>query len=113
MVIEILRALGERVQTAGHVRSVFGEPITAHGRTLVPVARIRFGLGAGGKGRTEANSPDRQGGGAGVMARPAGVFEITEAGTRFIPATDPVRMGVLFSVGMLLGHLLARRSLRR
>ncbi len=84
----------------------------------MPVARIGFGLGAGGKDRPEtnspeANTPDGAGGGAGVLARPAGVFEITEAGTRFIPATDPLRMGVLFSVGVIIGHLLARRSLRR
>ncbi len=42
---DTLRALGERLQ-AETPRAVFGDPIAAHGRTLIPVSRVGYGFGA-------------------------------------------------------------------
>jgi uncharacterized spore protein YtfJ len=44
---ETLEALAERLQTTS-VRTVFGEPISAEGRTIIPVARVAYGFGSGG-----------------------------------------------------------------
>ena len=48
--VEILRTLGDRFQTSASVKSVFGDPITVGDKTVIPVARIRYGMGAGGGG---------------------------------------------------------------
>jgi uncharacterized spore protein YtfJ len=90
---ETLDALAERLQTTG-VRTVFGEPISAEGRTIIPVARVAYGFGSGGGVSTadsEHSPGDRQsgaGGGGGVRAVPAGVVEITGDQARFLRFDD-------------------------
>jgi uncharacterized spore protein YtfJ len=90
---DILRNIGETLGTTASVRSVFGEPIHANGKTIVPVARVAYGFGGGfGSGKNPKHA-DQQGegggGGGGVRAFPAGVLEITETRTRFVPFVDP------------------------
>jgi uncharacterized spore protein YtfJ len=103
---EILHTLSERMQTSAHVRNVFGDPITAGDRTIIPVARVGYGLGAGG------GSDDKReggGGGGGVGAQPVGVVEVTPAGTRFIPFHGVRRLAIASAVGFLFGVVLGRR----
>ena len=42
------------------VKAIYGEPIAAHGKTVIPVARIMYGYGAGagagGVGNTSARA---------------------------------------------------------
>ena len=113
-VIKVLGLLSDRLHSGASVRNVFGDPVEAHGRTVIPVARIGYGFGAGGRaGGSEAASPDDggdSGGGAGLRARPVGALEITAGGTRFIPFVDPVRLGVALLVGLLIGIGVGRRS---
>lgn len=47
---EELREIGERIGESASVDRVFGDPIETHGRTIVPVARIAYGFGAGAGG---------------------------------------------------------------
>jgi uncharacterized spore protein YtfJ len=87
-VSEMLGSLGDNLRVGASVRNVYGDPVTAGARTVIPIARVRYGFGAGGgEGRSPATTADRagSGGGAGMSARPVGALEITEAGTRFIP----------------------------
>ncbi|MFD6160106.1 hypothetical protein ACFWF7_30125 [Nocardia sp. NPDC060256] len=56
---------------------VFGEPVTADGVTIVPVARAGIGLG-GAEGWV----------GGGVDARPMGYIEIRHGGVRYRPIRD-------------------------
>jgi uncharacterized spore protein YtfJ len=119
--VEILRALSERFQTSASVKNVFGDPITVGDKTVIPVARIRYGLGAGGGGvsRDGLSGPDTPsgksggGGGGGVIASPKGVLEITPAGTRFIAFADRKRLSVAVIGGFLLGVVFAWRRSRR
>ncbi len=100
----MLGALGERVTAEATVRRVFGEPVTAHGRTVIPVARVGYGFGAGGGRRGDG------GGGAGLGARPAGALEITPQGTRFIAWPEPGRLLAAVACGLAVGLALARRA---
>ena len=113
-VIKILGLLGDRLQSGASVRAVFGDPVEAHGRTVIPVARIGYGFGAGGRAAgNEAASPEDgygSGGGAGLRARPVGALEITAGGTRFIPFIAPARLGILLLAGFLIGLRIGRRS---
>jgi uncharacterized spore protein YtfJ len=112
-VSKMLSSLGDHLRTAASVRNVHGEPVTAGGRTVIPIARVSYGFGAGGRaGGNPETAGDRagSGGGAGMSARPVGALEITEAGTRFIPLIDPVRLGVALVIGLSIGFAVGRRA---
>ncbi len=116
---EMLQAMAEKFSATANVKQVFGEPIERGGRTIVPVARVKYRLGAGwGGGEQEGATFDRPlagggGGGGGVVkAKAAGVLEITDSGTRFIRFIDPADIAKA-CVGGLLTLLLVRRLLRR
>jgi uncharacterized spore protein YtfJ len=110
---EILTTLSDRFATSGKVQNVFGEPIEAHGRTIITVAQVKYGLGAGGGGAKMSAAEDAggAGGGGGVNVSPVGVLEITEADTRWIPFFDPRAAARLIVAGIAIGFLL-RRALR-
>lgn len=86
------------------VRAVFGEPIQAHGRTLVPVAKVTYGFGFGGGQRHRHEQDEDQeeerehdqggGGGAGGVARPVAVVEIRDDRTRVLPVWDANRLAL-------------------
>ena len=110
---EMLESIGESLGSTATVKSVFGEPIHAEGKTVVPVAKVAYGFGAGG-GRKSANhdgcSDQPEGGGGGVRAFPAGALEITPGSTRFISYTDFRWLAAAFVAGAVLGRLLVRRD---
>ncbi len=115
---EILQGMAERFAATANVQQVFGEPIERGGRTIIPVARVQYRLGAGYGGgeqdNAEVHRPLAAGGGGGggiVKAKPAGALEITDTGTRFIRFIDPADM-VKVCVGGFAAILLLRRMLR-
>jgi uncharacterized spore protein YtfJ len=86
-VSKTLSSLADHLRAGASVRNVYGEPVSAGGRTIIPIARVGYGFGAGGRagGSPEtAGDQEGSGGGAGMSARPVGALEITAAGTRFI-----------------------------
>ena len=110
---DLLQKISEALGSTATVRSVFGEPIHANGKTVVPVAKVAYGFGGGfGSGKDSAHT-DRQGegggGGGGVRAFPAGALEITDNATRFVPFTDPARLVVAFTAGAILGSVILTR----
>ena len=110
---ETLEALAERLQTTG-VRTIFGEPISAEGRTIIPVARVAYGFGSGGG--MSATDPERAldrkgegaGGGGGVRAVPAGVVEITRDQTRFLRFDDWRPLAAAAVIGFGLGVMMSK-----
>jgi uncharacterized spore protein YtfJ len=118
---EMMETLVDRFAVTAKVQNVFGAPIEAHGKTIIPVARVSYRLGAGGGGAglagQDSAAPQTEGGGGGgggiVQAVPVGVVEVTEAGARFVRFFDPqiaaglVAGGVVF--GLLLRRLLGRK----
>lgn len=53
---ETVLSLSEKLAVTASARNVYGEPIHAHDRTIVPIARFGFGLGATSGGRDGAMS---------------------------------------------------------
>jgi uncharacterized spore protein YtfJ len=100
---ETLQAIGERLQTGATAKTVFGDAVTAGDRTVIPVARVRFGFGAGGSGDHGGGG----GGGGGVRADPAGIIEISPAGTTFkaFPVPDYRRVAVALALGILVAKV--------
>jgi uncharacterized spore protein YtfJ len=85
-------------------RTVYGEPITAEGKTIVPIAKVRYGFG-GGSGKKAGEEP---GEGGGAAARPIGYIEVSGEGTRFVPIIDLQSMVIAMAAGLLAGLLFGR-----
>ncbi|MDP3768675.1 MAG: spore germination protein GerW family protein [Dehalococcoidia bacterium] len=103
---DVLRAienLARSFQERLSVRTVYGEPISANGITVVPAARVSFGFGGGGgggAGTEPAEGPGGEatarggsggggGGGGGGLVRPLGYIEISDAGSRWVSLEKP------------------------
>ncbi len=78
---DLLKDISERISTSAGVKVIYGEPIAAEGKTIIPVARVSYGFGGGGgiqQGNTtstEADVPSSTGGGGGggASVSPVGV----------------------------------------
>ena len=108
-----MRSIVDRLHATGNVKTVFGEPIEAKDRKIIPVAKVAYGFGGGAGGTAKSGSEDGrsgQGVGGGIVVRPAGVLEIRDDTTEFIPFGENKKLiGALF-LGLLLGAWLAGRS---
>jgi uncharacterized spore protein YtfJ len=97
------------------VKTVYGEPIIADGRTIIPVAQVAFGFGGGFgqkpgyKQGTPNNEEKGAGGGGGLMARAKGVYEISAQGTRFIPAHNIKQLLLAALAGFLIKGWMTKR----
>ena len=116
---EILQSISERVASSASVKQVFGEPIERAGRTIIPVARVKYGFGGGyGGGEQKGGEVNRPlaggggGGGGGVRANAVGALEITESGARFIRFVDAGEI-VKACVGGLVAIFIVRQLVRR
>jgi uncharacterized spore protein YtfJ len=103
--LALLQSLKESVLGQASVKAIYGEPISAHEKTIIPVAKIMYGYGAGAGtgGVGEKNRGEGGGGGGGVRAVPIGVIEVSRQQTRFVPITDRRKLGGAVLAGMVLG----------
>lgn len=121
---ESIRSIVEDLTERASVRSVYGDPIEADGKTIIPVARVAYGFGGGfgqggeGMGGSEAPEGAEEGSGqgagvgGGVSAKPVGVVEVGDGETRFVRFGDRRRAGMALLAGVFLGILLGRRRYR-
>jgi len=113
--LALLQSLKESILSQANVKAIYGEPIAAHGKTVIPVAKIMYAYGAGaatgGVGTSSAQG-EGGGGGGGVRAIPVGVIEVSDQQTRFVPITDRKRLAGAVLAGIGLGMLLGWRRRR-
>ncbi|HIE39691.1 MAG TPA: hypothetical protein EYH30_08320 [Anaerolineales bacterium] len=113
----------EDLRRKANVNAAFGRPVTAEGRTVIPVAEVAygFGLGFGSGGGEEPAEEEAEGGGGGggVRARPLGVVEITPEGVRVEPVVDEQRIAlagvlltawIVFWIARTLAHIFGREA---
>jgi len=104
--LALLQALKDSVLSEANVKTIYGEPISAHEKTIIPVAKIMYAYGAGaGTGGLGETNPKGEGGGAGggVRAIPVGVIEVSQQGTRFVSITSQRRLAGAALAGVGLG----------
>ena len=113
---QFLERLAERIGGHANVRAVFGDPIERGDLVVVPVARVRWGVGGGeGSGTESAGGPGSgsgSGGGGGVSADPVGYLEIRPTGATFVPIAPPYP-GPLFVLTAGLAAAFILRALAR
>lgn len=91
----------------GHAgaRLAYGDPVERQSVTVVPVARVRFGVG-GGAGRKPGGAEvaagrEGTGGGGGVMVSPTGFLIVRGDEVTYEPIRDPARMiGLVLAIGV-------------
>ena len=111
----LLQSLKESILGQASVKAIYGEPVSAHGKTVIPVAKIMYGYGAGaGTGGVGDASARGEGGGGGGLVRaiPAGVIEISDQQTRFVPISDRKKLAGAVLAGIGFGMWLGWRRRR-
>lgn len=113
------------------VKSVFGDPTTENGITIIPVAQVEYGFGYGGGYGTNPNADEDAadleaeeertpgeggggGGGAGGRATPRGFIRITSEGVSYQPISDDNRVplaGILMIVWSVFWVAMTVRTL--
>jgi len=106
-VMQGIDSVARTIQERLSAKTAYGEPVSANGVTVVPVARVSFGFGGGGGGGTgnmpgqgngasaEAEQSMRSGsgggggGGGGALVKPLGFIEISDVGARWVPIEPP------------------------
>jgi uncharacterized spore protein YtfJ len=93
--------LSKLVQSLGGTASaqaVFGAPVEKDGVTIVPVARVRYGVGGGGgrgpgRKKRDVGGADQvgYGHGGGVQAAPVGYIELRADAASYKRIADPAR----------------------
>jgi uncharacterized spore protein YtfJ len=112
----LIERLAERIGARASVEAVFGRPIQQGDTTVVPVARVRWGVG-GGEGQADQASSGRaagsgSGAGGGVAADPIGYLVIRPDGAEFQPIGQPFANPV-FLLAAGIAAALVIRSLGR
>jgi len=83
------RALAERLAEkfggAGNVKVAFGDPVERGETTVIPVAKVRLGFGAGQGGDETSRG---SGGGGGLQVTPVGYIEMTNGSASYRPIRD-------------------------
>lgn len=111
-----LELLAEKMESTATVKKVYGDPVEAYGKAVIPVAKVSYGLGGGfGKEKShdaegrEEERPAGQSGGGGIMVSPVGVFELDHDGTRFVSLRQgrKARWAGAFVAGLVVGALLS------
>jgi uncharacterized spore protein YtfJ len=108
-----MERLAAQFAQSASVKNVYGEPVQAGDKTIIPVAQIAYGYGGGyGRGkdkmkqkessRVDGNSVGEGAGGGGLVAKAKGVYEVTPTSTRFIPASGTK----ILLTGLLIGFLM-------
>lgn len=89
---ELMKEVVEQLEKLITTKTVIGEPITAAGKTLIPISRVTFGFGSGGgEGKRDVESGFGGGGGGGAKIEPVAFLVVSE---------DDVRMLTIKEKGM-------------
>lgn len=111
---DVVSRLAERLGASASASTVFGDPVERDGVTVIPVARVRWGVGGGSggrghgrkRGKAEEDEQNKQsdqnqgaGGGGGVQASPLGFIELRGGQARYRRVHDPLRLAI---AGLLL-----------
>lgn len=95
---DTIKEIAGELEKIATTKTVVGDPITAAGKTIIPISRISMGFGAGG-GESKKNTDSGYGGGGGAGAKiePVAFIIISEEETRMIRVSEKGDTGSLIS----------------
>ncbi|HEX2834627.1 MAG TPA: spore germination protein GerW family protein [Thermoanaerobaculia bacterium] len=101
-------SLVQQIPLHANAKQVYGEPVERDGTTIIPVARVQWGFGGGGLGRTPLA---QGGGGGGARAYPVGFIALRDGKADFHPIHDSgstVTLAAAGGLGLIAGLILAK-----
>jgi uncharacterized spore protein YtfJ len=101
-----LERMVEKLGVYARSASVYLEPISKDGVTIVPVAKVRWGFGGGGGARE--GSERGGGGGGGMRVTPVGYIELKDGHSEFKPIRDAASYVPMIVAGGAAGFFLLR-----
>ncbi|WP_406441091.1 sporulation protein [Streptomyces sp. NBC_01613] len=113
--VTLLDRLAEKLGGRASVTAVYGEPVTVGGVTVIPVAKVAVGIGAG-VGRFGRGARGEGGAGGGeAEAKPLGYIEIRDSRATYRAIRDPWTDVIVPVVVLIAGSSLPKivRELRR
>ena len=117
---EFFQSVIERIQGNANTKAVYGEPITAQGKTVIPVAKVSYCFGGGsgecpecagkehGEGKPYTKG-EGGGGGGGIKVKPVGVVVVTPKCTHFVSVHEEKKLAIAMAVGLYLGICIGKR----
>lgn len=95
---ETIKEIASELERIATTKTVVGEPITAAGKTIIPVSKITMGFGGGGgEGKKENESGYGGGGGAGAKIEPVAFIMISEEEARIFRVSEKGDAGSILS----------------
>ncbi len=112
---DLFERIGERLRTTARSEIIYGETRVVDGRSIIPVAKLRYAFGAGaGETGVQKDGKDIEaggGGGGGAAAiTPVGFLVVMPYGQEFVPVKPAAKLLVAAGlIGLALGLALGRR----
>jgi len=95
---ETIKEIASELEKIATTKTVVGDPITAAGKTIIPVSKITMGFGAGGgEGKKEGESGYGGGGGAGAKIEPVAFIMLSEDDARIFRVSEKNDVGSILS----------------
>lgn len=95
---ETIKEIASELENIATTKTVVGDPITAAGKTIIPVSKITMGFGAGGgEGKKEGESGYGGGGGAGAKIEPVAFIMLSEDDAKIFRISDKGDVGSILS----------------
>lgn len=109
----IVKSIVEELEHMIETKTIIGEPITAAGKTVIPITKVSFGFGGAG-GLCGAGGADKGsgGGGAGAKVEPVAFLVISEDDVKLISigGKDDVVTTILGAVPQVLEKVASLRK---
>lgn len=100
-----LQSIFDKFADKRDVTLIYGDPIKLEHRTILPVAKVKYSVGAG-SGHEEGNESKKGGSGSGggghFMIKPMGVYDITDEKTTYKPV---VPLEMIFIIPVIITGL--------
>jgi hypothetical protein len=96
---QLIDSAVEHLRASAGVKTVYGEPVTVDGKTVIPVAKVA---------RSEGDTP--------AAAKPVGLVEIDGGKTKYLPFGQTKKLAIVgligSGIGVVVGWLLGRKPSR-
>jgi uncharacterized spore protein YtfJ len=105
----LVENLAETFGSKASAQTIYGSPIERDNLTIIPIGKVRFGLGGGTGSRGETG--EGSGGGGGIIIAPVGYIEIKDGRSRFKRINYPTAISQMV-VGLALSAWIVLRGIR-
>jgi uncharacterized spore protein YtfJ len=93
-----IKEIAFELERIANTKTVVGEPITAAGKTIIPISKISMGFGAGGgEGKKDNESGYGGGGGAGAKIEPVAFIMLSEDEAKIFRVSERSDAGSIIS----------------